>query len=249
MTVNAPPLYHPPSSSIHPLLLYPSPHHDWLQEANEGAEATPLLHQGAAHRLLLCLLHQQAQVGDILHGTVHLRLQVSSPWERRQGGQGGEDVRPVWRVEVGFSCKRVDDVGKKDRGADHMSESDSGYKRLETWIWLHGLSLHQPLFPIMHCSIKPLANTMKTHCLMFWLCTCFTFYVEFILWVHHISLMSMSLIKTDSSHPLNVEHIICGTHGSHIREVFVTAIWFCPIAWCHKSIFYLYRHDMIHSVI
>lgn len=56
-----------------------SPHHNWLKEADEGTEATPLLHQGTAHSLLLRLLHQQAHVGDILHGTVQLRLQVPSP--------------------------------------------------------------------------------------------------------------------------------------------------------------------------
>ncbi|TNN58204.1 hypothetical protein EYF80_031564 [Liparis tanakae] len=61
------------------------PHHDGLQEADDGAEATPLLHEGPAHRLLLRLLHQQTQVRHILHGAVHLGLQVHSPWG---GGRG-----------------------------------------------------------------------------------------------------------------------------------------------------------------
>lgn len=52
------------------------PHHDGLKEADEGAEAAPLLHEGAAHCLLLHLLHQQAHVSHVLHGAVQLRLQV-----------------------------------------------------------------------------------------------------------------------------------------------------------------------------
>lgn len=75
------------------------PHHNWLKETNEGAEATPLLHQGTAHRLLLSLLHQQAHVGHILHGTVELWLQVPSPWVG-EGAAVGERCLSNERAET-----------------------------------------------------------------------------------------------------------------------------------------------------
>lgn len=99
-----PPVYLSTHLSHHP------PHHNRLKKADEGAEATPLLHQSPAHRLLLCLLHQQTHVSHILHGTVQLRLQVHSPcgvgrktnmrWKgMRQAGQGEDDGRQVGRKE------------------------------------------------------------------------------------------------------------------------------------------------------
>lgn len=76
------PMSHP-SSLVFPLPIQPLPpllqsYHYRLQEANEGAEASPLLHQSSAHRLLLCLLHQQVHVIHIMHGTIQLGLQVPS---------------------------------------------------------------------------------------------------------------------------------------------------------------------------
>jgi len=93
------------------------PHHNGLQEADDGAEATPLLHEGPAHRLLLRLLHQQTQVRHILHGAVQLGLQVHSPWgggrgwrentfeigeSERVGSGGNLDGSQVWRAEEGW---------------------------------------------------------------------------------------------------------------------------------------------------
>lgn len=62
---------------LHVYPLYSTYHHR-LQEADEGAESSSLLHQGSPHCLFLHLLHQQTHVTDILHGTVQLRLKVSA---------------------------------------------------------------------------------------------------------------------------------------------------------------------------
>lgn len=60
------------------------PHHHRLQHVNKCTVAPPLFQQGSPHSLLLCLLHQQVQVADVLHGTVQLGAQVPTACVTRE---------------------------------------------------------------------------------------------------------------------------------------------------------------------
>lgn len=59
-------------------------HHHGLQHVNKCTVAPPLFQEGSPHGLLLCLLHQQIQVADILHGAVQLGAQVPTACVTRE---------------------------------------------------------------------------------------------------------------------------------------------------------------------
>lgn len=66
------------------ITIFQESHHNRLQEVDESTEASSFFHQGAPYCLLLCLLHQQVHIIDILHGAVQLRLQVSTAFTEGQ---------------------------------------------------------------------------------------------------------------------------------------------------------------------
>lgn len=83
------------------------PHHHRLQQVNECTVTASLLQEGSAHCLLLCLLHQQIQVTDVLHGTVQLGAQVTPACMRQS--KGAEAQMREGRVERGKTeTKRVE---------------------------------------------------------------------------------------------------------------------------------------------
>lgn len=74
------------------------PHHHRLQHVNKCTVAPPLFQKGSPHSLLLCLLHQQIQVADVLHGAVQLGAQVPTACvtresRRRRTGHGGAEIQ------------------------------------------------------------------------------------------------------------------------------------------------------------